>query len=516
MKKLIYTGLIVGSMLLNSGCSDWLNLLPKNEQVTDAYWKSKEDVEAVIASGYYYMCLSSQSLLKWGELRGASINTLTGDADGMKLQNFQLDGTEAICKWENMYQIINMANVVIAHAPGVREEDETYTEGAMNAHLSEAFFMRALTYFYLVRNFKEVPLVLTPYEDDSTPFSIAKSSEEELLMQIKSDIQTALDTGGAKEFYDNNNWNASKGRVTLWALYALMSEVALWTEDYDICIKYADLLINATALRRPAFITIPENWHTIFNPGNSNESIFELNWNGNTYNQEGGPSAMYTIGSNPKYQYSTQMGEDLIADLLSVIPAKDAIRSEYGAYVKFASDGDNFTYCIWKYKMGDTDPTNIDAIRLKNDANWIVYRMADVMLMKAEALIWKGRENWQEAVDIINQIRARANLSNKTVVLDEEDEASMMENYLLPERNIELAAEGKRWYDLIRYGKNKNYTHKTAFITLVQEYNTTANSSWIRSVLQNEYAWYLPIYSDEIENNNLLVQNPYYGITGNN
>lgn len=252
-----------------------VGLASQNEQVTDAYWKSKEDVEAVIASGYYYMRSSCQSLLKWGELRGASICTLTGDKDGMKLQNFQLDGTEAICKWENMYQVINMANVVIAHAPGVREIDDTYTEGAMNAHLSEAYFMRALMYFYLVRNFKEVPLVTTPYEDDSTPFSIAKSSEEEILKQIKADVQTALDSGGAKEFYDNDNWNASKGRVTKWALYALMSEVSLWTEDYDTCIKYADLLINATASRRPAFITIPENWYTIFNPGNSNESILK-------------------------------------------------------------------------------------------------------------------------------------------------------------------------------------------------------------------------------------------------
>ena len=68
MKKLIYIGIMAGSLLLNSSCSDWLDLLPKNEQVTDAYWKSKEDVEAVIASGYYYMRSSCQSLLKWGEL----------------------------------------------------------------------------------------------------------------------------------------------------------------------------------------------------------------------------------------------------------------------------------------------------------------------------------------------------------------------------------------------------------------------------------------------------------------
>ena len=151
MKKLIYIGIMAGSLLLNSSCSDWLDLLPKNEQVTDAYWKSKEDVEAVIA--YYYMRSSCQSLLKWGELRGASICTLTGDKDGMKLQNFQLDGTEAICKWENMYQVINMANVVIAHAPGVREIDDTYTEGAMNAHLSGSLFHASINVFLLGTQF---------------------------------------------------------------------------------------------------------------------------------------------------------------------------------------------------------------------------------------------------------------------------------------------------------------------------------------------------------------------------
>ncbi len=96
MKRLIYIGVIVCSLLLNSSCSDWLNLLPKNEQVTDDYWKSKEDVEAVVASGYYYLRESCHTLLKWGELRASSVITLIGDDKGMKLQNFQLDGTSYI------------------------------------------------------------------------------------------------------------------------------------------------------------------------------------------------------------------------------------------------------------------------------------------------------------------------------------------------------------------------------------------------------------------------------------
>ena len=82
-------------------------------------------------------------------------------------------------------------------------------------------------------------------------------------------------------------------------LGALMSEVSLWTEDYDTCIKYADLLINATASRRPAFNIIPENWYTIFNLGNSNEIHFsEANRDGNNYSQTGVLSAMYTTGTN--------------------------------------------------------------------------------------------------------------------------------------------------------------------------------------------------------------------------
>ena len=222
---------------------------------------------------------------------------------------------------------------------------------------------------------------------------------------------------------------------------------------------------------------------------------------------------MFTASSNPTYEYSSQMAEDFEKDESEVISGKSAIRDFFGGVISVGDNADNAKNCIWKYKMGDVDNTNIEAIRINNDANWIMYRMADVMLMKAEALIWKGKDNWQEAIDIINKIRTRANLTKRVIVLEEEDEASMMENYLLPERNIELAAEGKRWYDLLRYGKSKSFAHKTAMINIIQKYNNTANDSWLRSALQNEYAWYLPINASEIENNNLLVQNPYYGKT---
>ena len=56
----------------------------------------------------------------------------------------------------------------------------------------------------------------------------------------------------------------------------------------------------------------------------------------------------------------------------------------------------------------------------------------------------------------------------------------------------------------------KNYRYKDSFIEMIVTYNSTANVSWLRSVLSNEYAWYLPISQSEIDANLLLVQNPYY------
>ena len=90
------------------------------------------------------------------------------------------------------------------------------------------------------------------------------------------------------------------------------------------------------------------------------------------------------------------------------------------------------------------------------DANYIIYRMADVMLMKAEALIRiGGSANWTEALAIINQIRERSELNPRSEVsADNINEATeeMLLEMLLDERDMEFAAEGKRWYDILRYG----------------------------------------------------------------
>lgn len=506
MIKKIVLSVIVGFSLICSSCQDWLEVFPKNEQLTVDFWQTKEEVESVLSSGYMYLRRTAPILYDWSELRGASIHVYVSNEGKRKLQNFQMTSADNLSDWTLFYKVINMANSVLDYAPEVYEVDESYHEAVMGSHLTEAYFLRGLAYFFLVRNFRDVPLVLRSYVDDSAPFEIAKSDEKEVIEQIKTDVRTALELGTAKEFFvDEDYWpGVSKGRATKWALYALMVDVCLWSEDYNTAIEYADLLINATAIRRPVFMRNQSQWFEMFFPGNSNESIFEIQWDYERFAQtDGSPSAAYTYGTLATYQYTEAMAQRLLEE-----KQLNSERAEFGAYAEVGTSGQ---YCVWKYQgLGDKDVASIRPSNLR-DANYIIYRMADVMLMKAEAMIWRGNAgDNQGAIEIINEVRERSGLLAIAGISDDTDQLSMLQ-IVLQERDMEFAAEGKRWYDLLRFGRTDNHRYKEQFIQTIVENNQSASPSWLNSVLSNNNAWFLPIRRVELDSNPLLKQNPYYG-----
>ena len=160
--------------------------------------------------------------------------------------------------------------------------------------------------------------------------------------------------------------------------------------------------------------------------------------------------------------------------------------------------------------------------RAHQDANFIIYRVADVMLMKALALTMKGQGSWAEAVNLLNRVRNRAMLGNfkdidtatpeAAAQISQLDEMTLIEE-ILDQREMEFMAEAKRWYDLLWLGRVAGGKYKAQFINKVIEGNQTTNQQWIRSVLQDENAWYMPIPQADMEHNKLLEQNPYYSST---
>lgn len=502
MKKIINFILIFAFAMQFSSCGDWLEVLPENAQPSDSYWQTKEELEAAVASGYIYVRKTVEDCLKWGEMRGSDIYTTNFSYSAF--QKFQVKPEDTkLCSWASIYTVINLANTVIYNADKVMDNDATLTEGAKNAYLTEMYFLRAFSYFNIYRNWESAPLITIPYESDVIEFKQPAVSRNVIKDQIILDIKTALASGSAKEKYDGDEWR-TKGRVTKWALYALLADVYLWDENYQGVIEVCDQLINANSAFRPVFVKDASRWVEIFNPGNSTGSIFEINYNTSQLN----PLYDY-FGLSGAYKFTPEMNDAMILETTEAGGPSTSIRSMYGAWnttlgdVDYAksTDGTIWKYCMAEERAGTTT-------RSYKDTNFIVYRMAEVLLMKAEALIMLG--DYASAMDLINQVRVRANLEE--IVYGEQPELEMLK-LVLSEKRIEFAAEGKRWYDLLRFGMRNDYQYRSEFISIIVQNNSSAKESWIRTVLSNDHALFLPISETEIENNDLLQQNPYYDAT---
>ena len=414
MKKINYIYISLLSALVTfSSCGDWLTVYPENNQVSDTYWQSKEDVEAVVNSGYYYLrAITETHLIPYGELRGGAIYSRVGNS----LQTFQVKSSQKMnSDWGPFYRIVNVANAVLEKAHIKKQNNDTYEEAVMKSHLSEAYFQRDLSYFYIVRNWRDAPLILNTFEDDSKSYHIAKSTESQIIEQIKNDIRAALATGAAKESF-NTTWE-TKGRGTKWALYALMADVCLWSEDYQTAITFCDYLLEANNPKAPVFMSTPSraSWFTIFNPGNSNESIFEIQWNHEVNNQTNSlPILFDNLNTSRVYELTTEMLRNFTNEYGNCLEEQvEPVRSMYGGY--FVTDPLAFEIAnngfVWKYCGGKTQSDKRTATYY--DPNFIIYRMADVVLMKAEAkaLIADTPENRAEAVEYVNKIRVRSNLN---------------------------------------------------------------------------------------------------------
>jgi len=115
MNRFLLTTMTLLALTLSS-CNEWLNILPNNEQVTDNYWKTRQDVEAVVASGYYYMRQAVPTMLVWGEVRGGAL--YSSNSQHSYLQNFNLTPSSGICDYASLYKVIGMANCVEIRALG--------------------------------------------------------------------------------------------------------------------------------------------------------------------------------------------------------------------------------------------------------------------------------------------------------------------------------------------------------------------------------------------------------------
>jgi hypothetical protein len=473
-----------------SGCNSWLDLLPENSQSSDQFWNTKEDVEAVMNSCYMGLRDNLERFVQWGELRGDGLLPSTDATNNeTMIKSFQLFPDNSICSWSNLYKVIGRANAVLKYAPQVKEIDPTFETSYLNALVAEATIVRACCYFYLVRVFGDVPLVVEPYVDDSYQFLIPKTAEAEVLRRITQDLNDVMEWA-RPQF--GTVWE-TKGRASRWAAYALLADISLWTEDYAACLTACDSIINSKN-----FSLVPSlEWLSIFAEGNTREGIFELQWN---YEQDNTSNNLYTwLYQTPRYVVSPYT--------MLLFREKEPNYFDERGYLSTYDEA----LRVWKYAGLSHEPTDLRDGEHR-DAHWIFYRYADVLLMKAEALIMQAKGNvevYKQAEALILDIRERAGYARLSEV-EAYTEVNMLLNLLMPERTREFVAEGKRWFDILRVAKRENYKYKQYLIDALLQIVNAQQRPIVESSLQDPLGYYFPIYQTEIDNNPQLEQNPYY------
>jgi hypothetical protein len=496
IQKIKYLALLIIAVMLTSSCEKWLDLKPEDGIIRQNFWKTKEDVKAAVIGCYSSLFATTQTLFIWGEIRGDMLSpTIKTSSEQMDIINGNISSSNSITSWRPVYKTINYCNTVIDFAPQVLVSDKTFKEEDLNSYLGEVRALRGLMYFNLLRSFGEVPLKLKATSSDANLEQLTKSTQQEVYDQIVSDLtfaeQNVPTTYGVRE--------QDKGRITRYTVNAIQADVYLWMEKYTECIDACNKVINSGQYGLIAGLnpdsTVNSQWfNTVFYVGNSNESIFEFQYDNQVLN----PFYSFLGNASSRQFIGSQLVMDEVYNVDMVGTQKD-IRGDL-ASIRF-SDG-----TIWKFAGAD----NVSALRTATSsyAHWFVYRYPDILLMKAEALAWTS--SGQAALDIVKAIRVRANALPATAKSPDPYSSVDVSDYIMQERAREFAFEGKRWYDILRNAKRNNYGHLQYLLDIVTRVAPGDRQQFILNKYKDVRSHYLPINLYELQTDKNLVQNPFY------
>jgi len=567
-----------------SACSDFLEIEPQNEIILEKFWNEKADVDAILGGCYSGMQDGNviKRMMVWGEFRSDNIgpgSNTQQDGNLEKILKENIDAKNSYTNWESFYAVINRCNTLIKYAPGVAAIDPAYTESELQANIAEVVGLRSLCYFYLIRAFRDVPFTREAYIDDDQKLDLPATKFNDVLDSLIYDLESVKNN--AVKRYPVTKELYQTGRITQDAIHAMLCELYLWKKDYENCVRYADLVIDAkkaiyeenrkkrtssSALQtsnevEDRFNGFPlatnststnyfgDAYTTLFGSDRNNieevnqEIIFQL-----VFDDDPQGSGMPANGAVNDFYGNSRSSIGLVAPsdyIYSQIEASGSDRKVFADKNKMY-DARIYTNCrytgsnsassnksINKYTTSSIDIYSAGSApeasygskysENQNGSNWVIYRLTDIMLLKAEALTQMMRDGSDEtaseynkslldrAFTLVNAINKRSlceTLLTDTLVRTNYSSKGDMENLVYQERQRELMFEGKRWFDLVRISQRTGNTQTLAAAALQK---ATTGAGLISNHLAKMDAIYWPYNYDEMKVNLNLVQNPAFG-----
>lgn len=523
-----------------TSCEDFLVTESKSALSTDNAYSAAANIDQDLTGVYgalkpfalYYMAMS--------EFRSDNLFITTEQRTNEYSDCAQFNGTGLLndnlisnC-WADHYTLISAANVLLDHLgeAGLTEAQQTQYE-------AEARFLRALSYFDLVRFFGRVPISLheiSPAEAFSIPQSEAIDVYNKVIVP---DLEYAIDR--LQETATDYKGVEHSERVKRIAAQALLGKVYMQMAGYplyqDTKAKAQALLAEVLTKESVYWVPTMDGWNRMWVHENDNKNfIFEIQYTAdkgqgntaspisktqNTYADEYcnayltvGPHVYverdlqdhFLVSNTVENADGTTTEEYVDQRLVGTINTGQAYDEETGQYVGGATDQNNFLVKFFEHKMkraslglSDMDAEIVD--RTCWPQNWPVLRIEDIMLLYAECV-----GNTTDGYRYLNMIRQRAGLSDL-----KELSADAFQKAVAFERRCELLGEGHRWFDQVR--QNTFVEEIRTTFTNYRDKRDASHSSnytiYANRVTQNSALYPIPMSQIRIREG-LYQQNPGY------
>lgn len=478
---------LLSTVLIASSCKkSFLDVPPQGQQPAVQFWQTEAD--AIKAVNSIYANLRSYNNVAFPALVIESVGADEADKGSTPTDatfwnlydTFTVTSTEGSLQafWTGQYQNIELCNQVLDNVPGI-----TMDAALKTRILAEAKFVRAYSYFRLVRAYGDVPLRLT-IPKDATEYNIPRATKAAVYAQIELDLTDAA--AALPQSYGS----ADLGRATKGAALGMHAKVAMYQK------KWADVLTYTNQVLGLGYSLYPDFEQSFrYNHENNAESVFEIQaeiLQGNAGASNSQFSQVQGVAGVTGGGWGFNSPSAVLAAAFETgDPRRDATIIFRG---ETTPEGDVIptTTPNERYNQKSYVPFSqfVSGFNEGAQQNIRVLRFSDVLLMNAEAANETG--NTALALNSLNKVRARARGANAGILADvNTTDQTALRSAIYKERQVELAMENDRYFDVIRQGRG-------AEVFGVKGWKANKNEVW-------------PVPQTEIDlSGGLLTQNPGY------
>jgi len=487
-----------------ASCRKYIYEAPIDSTYSAKFWTSQTSVEQAATAMYGQLrsCVrNSNSHFINGDLAAGTFlpnanqwNLATMKASNNPPFNFSyVPYFESVLQnWSRFYQVIAQANLILRNVPTMPSADFT-SESVRSGYVAEALFIRAYTYFYMIRIWGDPVYVTRTYDnvDYGNIPPLPRTPESAVLDSCLRDLKTAASALSFSGGDPTKAIRANKGST-----YSLIAHIYAWKHQYDSAHAYCQQVITGGGYSLEPM----SSYTNIWNGQTSGESIFEMPM---TYNYSDPNFTAQNDWSESQFSFfgtflkgplsGNQNSTCWIAPQGGILDQIfDTADARYHAIFQTtpASGGDASGHMLLKYTNFLYQQPNTKTLPYYNN-DLVLLRLSDIYLLDAEALANLGDLGGAATDLAMTEDRAGiTSYQNPTNQYDMIDE-------VVAERGRELVGEGQWYYDLIRTESTQGWLEYVGYLGARV---TAANKG---------YYWPLDM-STLFPQDNLLVQNPWW------